>query len=49
MMIECMFHWVGEAGWVGASFGVHPPTAYRWFREGVRSPFGDDRGRGVSG
>jgi hypothetical protein len=53
--IERMFRWVGEvAGWA-RSFGVHPQTAYRWFREdrmpvpGRRLPVGDDRGRGVSG
>src|SRR3981189_3894185 len=27
-----MFYWVGEAGWVARSFGVHPQTACRWFR-----------------
>jgi hypothetical protein len=34
-MIERMVDWVGEvvAGWA-RSFGVHPQTAYRWFREG---------------
>jgi hypothetical protein len=32
-MIERMFDWVGEAGWVGAVVQVHPQTAYRWFRE----------------
>jgi hypothetical protein len=41
------------AVWAGL-FGVHPQTAYRWFREdrmpvpARRLPGGDDRGRGAT-
>jgi putative resolvase len=31
-MIERVFHWVAAAEWA-RSFGVHPQTEYRWFRE----------------
>jgi predicted site-specific integrase-resolvase len=50
LMIERMAHWwVRSAEWA-RSFGVHPQTGYRWFRDDRmpvpdrRLPVGDERG-----